>query len=80
MTEGSLIMLYVDGETDPLGDERVSVPDVTGLSILAAGRLLRSYGLEMDVEGSGIAAAQSVAAGAQVPPTTRVAVRFEPPR
>ena len=79
MTAGSLVMLYVDGEADLLGDERVSVPDVAGLSVLEANKLVRSYGLTMVIEGSGIAVAQAPEAGSQVTPTTRVTVTFEPP-
>ena len=79
MTEGSLVMLYVDGDPEPFGDERVTVPDVRGLSILEASRLLASYGLGLEIEGSGIAAGQSLPAGSQVPPTTRIRVAFAPP-
>lgn len=79
MTEGSLVMLYVEGAGDTLGNERVTVPDVQGLSVLEANKLVRSYGLVMAVEGSGIAVSQSPGAGEQVTPTTRVTVTFEPP-
>ena len=79
MPEGSLVMLYVDGRPDPLDGERVTVPDVTGLSILEASRLLASYGLGMEIGGSGIAVEQSPAPDSQVPPTSRVAVTFAPP-
>lgn len=79
MNAGALVMLYVDG---PAGgtEESVSVPDVTGMPVTEANRLLRAYGLELMVAGSGLAVAQSPAAGEQVNPTTRVTVRFEPPR
>ena len=55
------------------------MPDVTGMPVTEANRLLRAYGLELMVAGSGLAVAQSPAAGEQVNPTTRVTVRFEPP-
>ena len=79
MNAGALVMLYVDG---PAGgtEESVSVPDVTGMPVTEANRLLRAYGLELMVAGSGLAVAQSPAAGEQVNPTTRVTVCFEPPR
>ena len=53
MAEGSLVMLYVDGAV--LDADWVEVPDVTGLSVTEANRLIRSYGLKMTVSGSGIA-------------------------
>ena len=77
MAEGSLVMLYVDGAT--LDADWVEVPDVTGLSVTEANRLIRSYGLKMTVSGSGIAVSQSPAAGETVLPTATVDVLFEPP-
>ena len=79
MPEGSLVMLYVDGDPDPLGSERVTVPDVRGLSILEASRLLSSYGLGLELTGSGVAVSQSPEPDSQVPPTQKIAVTFEPP-
>ena len=58
---------------------RVQVPDVTGLSVLEANRLLRAYGLEMRVSGGGIAVSQQPAAGEEVYPTAEIVVTFEPP-
>ena len=77
MAEGSLVMLYVDGAV--LDADWVEVPDVTGLSVTEANRLIRSYGLKMTVSGSGIAVSQSPAAGETVLPTATVDVLFEPP-
>ena len=79
MTKGALMMLYVDNLTDLRNNSRVQVPDVTGLSVLEANRILRSYGLKMQIEGSGLAVAQEPAAGDEVFPTASVTVRFEPP-
>jgi len=77
MNAGALVMLYVAGPTAV--DGAVAVPDVTGLPVTEANRLLKSYGLELEIEGSGLAVSQSPDAGTTVNPTTRVAVRFEPP-
>ncbi len=77
MNAGALVMLYVAGPTE-LGGV-VTVPDVTGMPVTEANRLLKSCGLALQVEGSGLAVSQSPAAGTTVNPTTRVAVRFEPP-
>ena len=77
MNAGALVMLYVAGPTAI--DGAVAVPDVTGMPVTEANRLLKSYGLELEIEGSGLAVSQSPAAGTTVNPTTRIAVRFEPP-
>ena len=79
MTEGSLMMLYVDKSAQVQENGRVRVPDVTGLSVLEANRLLRSYGLKMQIEGGGLAEEQTPAAGEEVFPTALVRVRFEAP-
>ena len=77
MNAGALVMLYVEGAQP--NDEAVAVPDVAGMPVTEANRLLKSYGLELTIEGSGLAVSQTPAAGEQVNPTTRVKVRFEPP-
>ncbi len=79
MTEKSIVMLYVEGARDPSQDAYVEVPDVTGLSVSEANRLIQSYGLEMRISGSGVACEQSPAAGDFVTPTTRVTVLFRTP-
>ena len=79
MTEGSLVMLYVEGDAVADENNRVTVPDVTGLSVAEANRLLRSCGLTMRIEGSGVAVSQSPEALARVTPTTSVTVTFQPP-
>ena len=79
MSEGSLVMLYVEGARNASADARVRVPDVAGLSVLEANKLIRAFGLKMRVEGSGLAVGQDPAAEEQVLPSTVVAVRFEPP-
>ena len=61
------------------GINKVQVPDVTGMSVLEANKLLRSYGLQMQIEGSGIAVSQSPAPEQEVLPTTVVRVSFEAP-
>ena len=77
MTEGSLVMLYVEGAAP---DTRyVETPDAIGLSVAEANRLIRSYGLKMTVSGSGIAVSQTPIAGENVLPSTIVEVTFEPP-
>ena len=78
MNAGALVMLYVEGaQADASGD--VTVPDVAGMPVTEANRLLAAYGLALEIEGSGLARSQSPAAGETVHPTTKVKVRFEPP-
>ena len=79
MAGGSLVMLYVNGVQASADSGTTRVPDVTGLSVLEAARLLKAFGLELRIEGSGLAVSQSPAADNNVVPSTVVAVRFEPP-
>lgn len=79
ISEGSLVMLYVDKSISLEDNSKVEVPDVTGMSVLEANKLLRSYGLEMQIEGSGIAVSQKPAPNEEVFPTTVVRVAFEAP-
>ena len=79
MNEGALVMLYVDSATLAEQGGQVAVPDVAGMPVMEANRLLHAYGLEMRVTGSGLAVEQSPSPGEQVNPTTLVTVRFEPP-
>ena len=79
MAEGSLMMLYVDNLTDLSNNGKVSIPNVAGLSVLEANRLLRSYGFKMQIEGGGLAVSQEPAAGEEAFPTATVTVKFEPP-
>ncbi|MBQ3574378.1 MAG: PASTA domain-containing protein, partial [Clostridia bacterium] len=68
MNSGSIMMLYVDNLTDMRHNGKVDVPDLKGMSVLEANRLLRSYGLKMQIEGGGIAVSQQPAAGDAVYP------------
>ncbi len=79
MTEQSLVMLYVQGEQDSAAELRSGVPDVTGMSIAEANQMLRAYGLNLLVDGSGVAVSQSPAPGEEVTPTTTVTVKFQTP-
>lgn len=79
MKEKSIVMLYADGEIPTDANAFVEVPDVSGLSISAANRLLASYGLNMRISGSGIAVRQTPEAGEMLNPTSTVTVCFEAP-
>lgn len=80
MPEGSIMMLYVDNLTDLRDNGKVIIPDVSGLSVLEANRMLRSYGFKMKINGSGLAVSQTPAAGEEAWPTSSVTVQFEPPQ
>ncbi len=79
LPRGGEIMLYTYEGEPARAAEYVSVPDVAGLSVVEAARALRARGLYMTMEGSGLAAAQSPAAGAYVPPESEVLVTFALP-
>lgn len=79
IAEGSLVMLYVDQRSEIEENDLVSVPDVTGMSVIEANKRLRSYGLSMEIEGGGIAVSQTPSAGEETYPTATVRVTFESP-
>lgn len=79
MTKNSMVMLYVDGSDEQAAGSSVIVPDVTGLSITEANRLLISYQLQLKAQGSGIAVSQDPPAGTQVNPTSSITASFETP-
>ena len=77
MARGSIVMLYVDGAS--IDSRMARVPDVTGMSILEANRLVRACGLQMRINGSGLAVSQLPAPDENVNPSTLVTVTFQPP-
>jgi stage V sporulation protein D (sporulation-specific penicillin-binding protein) len=74
------VILYVgrDAKEIPAGQE-VTMPDVSGLTMREAGKLLGRLGLRMDPQGSGIAVSQKVAPGTKIKAGTAVTVTFESP-
>lgn len=54
----------------------IAVPDFHGKSLRACLEQAQASGIELEVSGSGIAQAQSPAAGARIPPGGHVTVRF----
>lgn len=76
---GGQMMAYTYQEKPIETEDLVKVPDVTGLSIVEANRLLRSRDLPMLMEGSGLAVSQRPMAGEYVMPQTEVTVKFEIP-
>ena len=78
MVKGSQVLLYLEQEQTQ-EETDVEVPDVSGMSIVEASRLLASCALGMRIEGSGLACAQSPAAGERVPVGRDVTVSFALP-
>lgn len=78
MVRGSQVLLYLEQEQTQ-EETDVEVPDVSGMSIVEASRLLASCALGMRIEGSGLACAQSPAAGERVPVGRDVTVSFALP-
>ncbi len=79
LSVGSQVMLYTQQGDLLTPEELVRVPDVNGLSMVEAGRVLRMRGLPMEITGSGLAASQKPAAGEYVAPGTTVSVQFAMP-
>ena len=76
---GTVVMLYTY-EQEPLQIiDLISVPDVKGLSMVEAARVLRLRGFDMEISGSGLAVRQSPAAGSYAPSGSTVKVTFELP-
>ena len=79
MAKNSLVTLYVTEENVKNDSEETTVPEVMGMSVSEANRMLISSGLQMVIEGSGIAVSQEPKSGETVPADTMVRVRFKAP-
>ncbi len=76
LAAGSQVMLYTAPQEAATPDIMTAVPDVRGMSVVEASRALRARGLEMQLEGTGIAVRQSPAGGAYAAQGSRVTVTF----
>mgnify|MGYP000197513217 CR=1 FL=1 len=75
--EGTTVILHLrQAPQAPTG--RVTVPDVTGMTVKQAGELLASLGLAMEPEGSGLAFRQAPPPGEEVARGITVKVFFRP--
>lgn len=74
--KNTTVLLYM--QTKNKQNRLVSVPDVSGLSILDAKKKLANLGLTIEAQGSGIAFMQKPAAGEKVAAGSSVKVMFEP--
>ncbi len=76
----SPMILYVGPEAKSVPEGTVvTVPDLSGLTMREAGKLLGALGLKMEPEGTGVAASQKTAPGTKVKAGTTVKVIFLPP-
>ena len=80
MQTGDCVMLYTYEDTPPRAVDLLCVPDVSGLSMVEAGRQLRARGFEMEISGSGLAARQEPAAGNFAALGDTIKVTFELPQ
>lgn len=78
--ENSTIIVYTEARDE---NKKVTVPDVTGLTVSQAKKRLEDAGLNFEVAGAGLSGTdgahafkQSIAAGTQVEPATVVSVEF----
>ncbi len=73
------VLIYFDPEEKyQTGKVKLILPNLQGLSITKAEQLLSELGLNLEVEGSGIASAQQPAAGTVVESGSIVKVQFKP--
>ena len=77
---GGTVMLYTYDKEPIRAVDLVSVPDVSGLSMVEAGRQLRARGFEMEIKGSGLAVSQQPGAGQYAALGTIVQVTFQLPQ
>jgi stage V sporulation protein D (sporulation-specific penicillin-binding protein) len=70
--EGTVIELTVQS----VDGTKVSVPDLAGMSVQQVNNVLKAHGLELNVEGGGIAYEQSVPKNTEVDKGTKVTVKF----
>ena len=78
LASGGQVMLYTQGE-ETATEELVRVPDVSGMSVAEAATTLRTRGLEMQINGAGLATLQKPYAGSFVQTDETVVVTFEMP-
>lgn len=78
--EKNPVILYLGSEAQniPEGTE-VTVPDLSGLTMKEAGKLLGALGLKINPEGTGVAVRQETAPGTKVKAGATIKVIFLPP-
>ncbi len=68
-----IVMLTVTSQDN----DSITVPDLSGMSVQKANNILTDIGLELEIDGGGIAVKQDIAAGTVVDRGTKIKVTFE---
>ena len=76
--DGSAELVLEVGTPSAETASKVTVPDLTGMSIQSVNETITGLGLKLKVSGSGFAKEQSVAAGTVVDKGSEIAVTFSP--
>lgn len=71
-------LVLVTGNEVPESNGKVTVPDLTGMSIQSANEMLLGLDLRLEIEGSGFVVSQEPAAGTTVEAGSTVKVKFSP--
>lgn len=73
VNEGTEVILYLGGKAEG----KVPVPDLSGIRLYEAARVLDGLGLVLSPVGSGEAVSQNPAPGTEVEPGTKITVNFK---
>ncbi|KJS14706.1 MAG: stage V sporulation protein D [Peptococcaceae bacterium BRH_c4b] len=76
---GTTVLLDLSPPRAPDGGEKVTVPNLTGLTVEEAGDLLEELGLHLETVGTGLVEKQSPAPGTGVDRQSTVRLEFRPP-
>lgn len=76
---GTTVLLDLSPPRPPGRDEKVTVPNLSGLTVREAGDLLEDMGLHLQVKGTGLADGQSPEPGVMTNRGSTVEVEFKPP-
>lgn len=76
---GGQVMLYTADTQADTPEAMAQVPDVRGMSVVEASRVLRARGFMLELIGSGVAVEQSPVAGAFAPAGSQITVTFAMP-
>lgn len=76
---GTTVLLDLSPPGPPGDGEKVTVPNLSGLTVRESGDLLEDMGLHLDVRGTGLADGQNPGPGIRVERGSTVRVEFRPP-
>ncbi len=76
---GTTVLLDMSPPASPDDGDRVTIPNLSGLTLDEAGSLLQEMGLHPEIVGTGLVEIQSPAPGTRVPRGSTVRLEFMPP-